>query len=72
MAKESPTKTASGVVEARSDVAVKSTREPVKESVPYAELHCISNFTFLRGASFPEELVETADALGYHAIAITD
>jgi len=38
----------------------------------YAELHCISNFTFLRGASFPEELVETADALGYHAIAITD
>ena len=38
----------------------------------YAELHCISNFTFLRGASFPEELVEQADALGYSAIAITD
>lgn len=38
----------------------------------YAELHCISNFTFLRGASFPEELVETADTLGYHGIAITD
>ena len=29
----------------------------------YAELHCISNFTFLRGASFPEELVERAEAL---------
>lgn len=38
----------------------------------YAELHCISNFTFLRGASFPEELVERAEALGYNAIAITD
>ncbi len=38
----------------------------------YAELHCISNFSFLRGASFPEELVETADVLGYSAIAITD
>ncbi len=38
----------------------------------YAELHCISNFSFLRGASFPEELVERADALGYSALAITD
>ena len=38
----------------------------------YAELHCISNFSFLRGASFPEELVERADSLGYRAIAITD
>jgi len=38
----------------------------------YAELHCISNFTFLRGASFPEELVETAFFRGYSAISITD
>lgn len=38
----------------------------------YAELHCISNFSFLRGASFPEELVERADELGYDALAITD
>ncbi len=38
----------------------------------YAELHCISNFTFLRGASFPEELVKKAKLLGYSAIAITD
>ncbi len=38
----------------------------------YAELHCISNFTFLRGASHPEELVATAAALGYAALAITD
>ncbi len=38
----------------------------------YAELYCISNFSFLRGASFPEELVETARALGYRALAVTD
>ncbi len=38
----------------------------------YAELHCISNFTFLRGASHPHELVERADALGYTALALTD
>ncbi len=38
----------------------------------YAELHCISNFTFLRGASRPEELVSCAAELGYQAIAITD
>ena len=38
----------------------------------YAELHCLSNFTFLRGASHPHELVEQAGALGYSALAITD
>jgi error-prone DNA polymerase len=38
----------------------------------YAELHCISNFTFLRGASHPHELIEQAEALGYGALAITD
>jgi DNA-directed DNA polymerase III PolC len=38
----------------------------------YAELHCLSNFTFLRGASHPHELVEQAEALGYHSLAITD
>ena len=41
-------------------------------AVRYAELHALSNFTFLRGASHPEELVETAAALGYEALAITD
>ena len=40
--------------------------------MPYAELHCLSNFTFLRGASHPEELVERAHALGYRALSITD
>src|SRR5215467_8024479 len=38
----------------------------------YAELHCVSNFTFLRGASHPHELIEQADALGYRALALTD
>ncbi len=40
--------------------------------INYAELHCISNFTFLDGASHPEELVRQADFLGYAAIALTD
>ena len=38
----------------------------------YAELHAISNFTFLRGASHPEELVRRAAELGYAALALTD
>ena len=44
----------------------------MREFPDYAELHCLSNFTFLRGASHPEELVEQAARLGYRAIAITD
>ena len=38
----------------------------------YAELHCISNFTFLQGASHPEELIARAAELRYRALAITD
>ena len=38
----------------------------------YAELHSLSNFTFLRGASHPEELVREAHGLGYQALALTD
>ena len=38
----------------------------------YAELQVTSNFSFLRGASQPEELVERAHALGYRALALTD
>ena len=38
----------------------------------HAELHCISNFSFLRGASHPEELVARAHALDYTALALTD
>ena len=38
----------------------------------YAELHCLSNFSFLRGASHPEELAARAVAQGYGALALTD
>jgi error-prone DNA polymerase len=38
----------------------------------YAELRCLSNYSFLRGASWPEELVERAHEMGYSALAITD
>jgi len=38
----------------------------------YAELQCLSNFSFLTGASHPEELVSHAAELGYTAVAITD
>ena len=38
----------------------------------YAELQCLSSFSFLRGASQPEELAARAEALGYEALAITD
>jgi error-prone DNA polymerase len=38
----------------------------------YAELFCLSNFSFLRGASHAEELAERAAQLGYSGLAITD
>jgi len=40
--------------------------------VAYAELHALSNFSFMRGASHPAELVAQAHALGYRALALTD
>ena len=50
----------------------KQLTKSLDKSVDYAELHCVSNFSFLRGASHPEELVTEAKTLGYSAIAITD
>ena len=41
-------------------------------ATPYAELHCHSTFSFLDGASHPEELAEEAARLGLEALAITD
>ncbi len=38
----------------------------------YAELHALSNFSFLRGASHPAELIGRASELGYRALALTD
>ncbi|WP_139557678.1 error-prone DNA polymerase [Methylotetracoccus oryzae] len=40
--------------------------------ISYAELHALSNYSFLRGASHPEELVAEAARLGYAALALTD
>jgi error-prone DNA polymerase len=44
----------------------------MEEIMRYTELQVTSNFSFLRGASHPEELAEQAAAYGYSAIAITD
>ena len=38
----------------------------------YAELQCVSHYTFLHGSSAPEQLVQRAASLGYHALAIAD
>ncbi|RJG19083.1 error-prone DNA polymerase [Massilia cavernae] len=46
---------------------------PMAQSLPdYAELFCLTNFSFLHGASHAEELVARAVQLGYSALAITD
>jgi error-prone DNA polymerase len=47
-------------------------KRPEGPVVPYAELHCHSNFSFLDGASGPDELVEEAIGLGLHGLALTD
>ena len=50
-----------------------SKQDPNPAGLPgYAELHCLSSFSFLRSASQPAELAERAHALGYAALAITD
>src|SRR6188768_69147 len=41
-------------------------------SFGYAELRCKTNFSFLEGASHPDELVQRASELRYAALAITD
>lgn len=42
------------------------------KKIPYVELHCKSNFSFLEGASHADELFQQAHQLGYKALAITD
>lgn len=76
----SPTDTAApgSAAEARLSVPVKhdtarASADRSSSSQPaYAELHCRSNFSFLRAASFPEELVARAHELGYAALALCD
>src|SRR5919106_2804340 len=53
--------------------AVSVSAVPLRAAVaPYAELHCKTNFSFLEGASHPDELVQRAAELGYAALAVTD
>ena len=47
-------------------------RTCVRVSPPYVELHCHSAFSFLDGASLPDEIVPAALELGYEAVALTD
>ena len=56
----------------RADYVATPAPEPPADRVPFAELHCHSNFSFLDGASHPEELAEEAARLGLDAIALTD
>ncbi|MEU7531307.1 error-prone DNA polymerase [Saccharothrix sp. NPDC042600] len=64
---------ADGYTRAGDLVGRRVTRErPGAVRVPYAELHCHSNFSFLDGASHPEELVEEAARLGLDAVTLTD
>lgn len=51
------------------------TFEPIRQPdpvIPYAELHCKTNFSFLEGASHPDELVQEAARLNLQALAVTD
>jgi error-prone DNA polymerase len=52
--------------------ATKPLLRPGLPSVPYAELHCHSNFSFLDGVSHPEQLAEEAARLELEALAVTD
>jgi error-prone DNA polymerase len=56
----------------RKRQAFEPTITRVPGSVPYAELHCHSNYSFLDGASHPEELATEAARLGLEALALTD
>src|SRR6201984_3371039 len=62
------------MTKSRAGLSMASFPEPVlSERAPrYAELQVTTNFSFLRGASHPDELVLTAAALDHQAIAITD
>ena len=56
----------------REPLAAPAVGPAVRPALPYAELHCLTNFTFLEGASHADELVARAVELGYQAIAVTD
>jgi error-prone DNA polymerase len=55
-----------------TDSPAKSQIPNPKSQIPYAELHCKTNFSFLEGASHADELVTRSAELGYAALAVTD
>ncbi|MEX1105028.1 MAG: PHP domain-containing protein, partial [Ilumatobacteraceae bacterium] len=55
-----------------ASVPAETGRTAAGGGTPYAELHCHSNFSFLDGASHPEQLAEEAARLGLEALALTD
>ena len=57
---------------AREPISGSYRTQAVRKSVPYAELHVHSHFSFLDGASSPEELVREAARLELEALALTD
>ncbi|HXH57701.1 error-prone DNA polymerase [Iamia sp.] len=65
-----------GAYEPPADLATSASTRPsrrrARRNPAYAELHCRSNFSFLEGASHPEELVEEAARLQLDALALTD
>lgn len=66
----SPAGTEAAGIEAAGTEALAS--ETAGATVPYAELHVHSNFSFLDGASSPEQLIEEAHRLRLHGLALTD
>jgi error-prone DNA polymerase len=54
------------------EVALQAANDPGVLPPAYAELHCLSDFSFLRGASCAEALFTRAASCGYEALAITD
>jgi len=63
-----------GRIETKAGAKRDAAREavPPREAPACAELHCLSNFSFQRGASSARELFDRANKLGYAALAITD
>jgi error-prone DNA polymerase len=61
-----------GRIENRAHPTRPETPARASPAPSYAELHCLSNFSFQRGASSARELFERAKSLGYAALAITD
>ena len=75
-AEDEPAEPAEGEpVKPARDVPAAGRRNPAPPppgSIPWAELHCHSSFSFLDGASTPDELVAEAARLGLETLAITD